>query len=69
MSETDRVMANEYHEQNYLDILKALNNHDEAEARAICVREIKIINEDFAIEADEEDKKIIEFSTTTPKTL
>lgn len=57
MNELDRIRANEYHEQNYLDILKALNKHDEAEARAICTREIMIIDEDFAIEADEEDKK------------
>lgn len=62
MSEQDRLNANDYHYENYQDILAALDSGDEAEARAICVREMNIINEDNFIENDEEGK-IIELPT------
>lgn len=62
MSEQDRKNANEYHYKNYKDILIALNSGDEAEAKAICVREMDIIDEDSFIENDEKGK-IIELPT------
>lgn len=62
MSEQDRLNANDYHYENYQDILEALSNGDEAEARAICVREMNIIDKDNFIENDEEGK-IIELPT------
>lgn len=52
MSEQDRINANEYHYENYKNILIALNSGDEAEAKAICVREMNIIDEDSFIEND-----------------
>lgn len=45
MSEQDRINANKYHYENYRNILMALNCNDEAEAKAICVREMNIIDE------------------------
>lgn len=62
ISEQDRLNANEYHYENYKNILVALNAGDEAEARAICVKEMNIIDEDSFIENDEEGK-IIELPT------
>nr|DAM85247.1 MAG TPA: hypothetical protein [Caudoviricetes sp.] len=65
MSEQDRINANEYHYSNYKRILKALDNKDEAEARAICTREMNIIDKDISIEEyeDIEEKgKIIELA-------
>lgn len=62
MSEQDRKNANEYHYENFKNILTALNNGDEAEAKAICVREMNIINEDSFIDNDEKGK-IIELPT------
>lgn len=58
MSEQDRLNANEYHYKNYKDILIALNSNDEAEAKAICIREMSIIEDDNFIENDEEGKII-----------
>lgn len=58
MNERDRKDVNDYHCQNYKDILIALNSNDEAEAKAICVREMNIIDEDNFIENDEEGKII-----------
>ena len=58
MNERDRKDANEYHYENYKQILIALNSNDEAEAKAICVREMNIIDEDSFIENDEEGKNI-----------
>lgn len=46
MSEQDRLNSNDYHYKNYKDILIALNSNDEAEAKAICRREMNIIDED-----------------------
>lgn len=60
MSEQDRINANEYHYENYKQILIALNSNDEAEARAICTREMNIIDQDMFIENDSEDKEIKE---------
>lgn len=54
MSEQDRLNANEYHYNNYKSILIALNSDDEAEARAICTKEMNIIENDRFIENDEE---------------
>ena len=62
INEQDRKNANEYHYNNYKDILAAINSGDEAEAKAICVREMNIIDEDSFIENDEEGK-IIELAT------
>ena len=62
MSEQDRINANEYHYENYKSILIALNSGDEAEAKAICVREMNIIDEDSFIDNDEKGK-IIELPT------
>lgn len=58
MSEQDRKNANKYHYENYKNILIALNSNDETEAKAICVREMNIIDEDSFIENDETDKII-----------
>lgn len=58
MNERDRKNANDYHYQNYKNILIALNSNDEAEAKAICVKEMNIIDEDSFIENDEEGKII-----------
>lgn len=58
MTEQDRKNANEYHYENYANILKALDNKDEAEIRAICTREMNIIDEDSFIENDEKGKII-----------
>lgn len=58
INEQDRRNANEYHYDNYKNILNALNNNDEAEAKAIIVREMNIIDEDSFIENDEEGKNI-----------
>lgn len=57
MSEQDRKNSNEYHYENYKNILKALNDGDEAEIRAICVREMDIIDQDNYIENDNEEFK------------
>ena len=62
MSEQDRKNANEYHYEKYKNILIALNSGDEAEAKAICVREMNIIDEDSFIDNDEKGK-IIELPT------
>lgn len=62
MSEQDRKNANKYHCENYKNILIALNSGDEAEAKAICVREMNIIDEDSFIDNDEKGK-IIELPT------
>lgn len=59
MSEQDRKNSNEYHYENYKNILKALNDGDEAEIRAICVREMDIIDQDNYIENDNEEFKDI----------
>lgn len=58
MNENDRRLANDYHYENYKKILIALNAEDEAEAKAICIREMNIIDEDSFIENDEESKII-----------
>ena len=63
MTEQDRLNMNEYHYNNYKSILIALNSKDEAEARAICTREMNIIDTDNFIENDEENK-IIELAET-----
>lgn len=55
LTEQDRINSNEYHYSNYKDILKALNNGDEAEIRAICTREMNIIDDDNYIENDNEE--------------
>lgn len=62
LTEQDRINSNEYHYSNYKNILKALNNSDEAEIRAICIREMNIIDQDEYIENDNEEiqGKIIE---------
>jgi hypothetical protein len=62
MSEQDRINVNEYNYENYKNILIALNSGDEAEAKAICVREMNIIDEDSFIDNDEKGK-IIELPT------
>ncbi len=65
MNDKDRLNSNEYHYLNYKNILIALDNKDEAEARAICTREMSIIDEDVAIENGddvEEKSKIIELA-------
>lgn len=62
MSEQDRINANKYHYENYKNILIALNCNDEAEAKAICVREMNTIDEDSFIE-NAEKGKIIELPT------
>lgn len=59
LTEQDRINSNEYHYENYMNILKALNNGDEAEIRAICVREMNIIDQDNYIENDSEKIKDI----------
>jgi len=59
LTEQDRINSNEYHYENYMNILKALNNGDEAEIRAICVREMNIIDQDNYIENDSEEIKDI----------
>lgn len=59
LTEQDRISANEYHYENYMNILKALNNGDEAEIRAICIREMNIIDQDNYIENDNEEFKDI----------
>lgn len=59
MSEQDRKNSNEYHYENYKNILKALNNGDEAEIRAICIKEMNIIDQDNYIENDNEEFKDI----------
>ena len=58
MTEQDRKNSNKDHYENYKQILMALNSGDEAEAKAICVREMNIIDEDSFIENDEEGKII-----------
>lgn len=62
LTEQDRINSNEYHYENYMNILKALNNGDEAEIRAICIKEMNIIDQDNYIENDNEEiqGKIIE---------
>lgn len=62
MSEQDRINVNEYNYENYKNILIALNSGNEAEAKAICVREMNIIDEDSFIDNDEKGK-IIELPT------
>ena len=52
--EQDRININDYHYNNYKNILKALNNNDEAEIKAICFREMNIIDQDMYIENDNE---------------
>ena len=58
MSEQDRLNTNDYHYENYKNILIALNSGDEAEAKAICILQMNIIDEDSFIENDEEGKII-----------
>lgn len=53
--EQDRININDYHYNNYKNILKALNNNDEAEIKAICSREMNIIDQDMYIENDNEE--------------
>lgn len=53
--EQDRIDINDYHYNNYKNILKALNNNDEAEIKAICSREMNIIDQDMYIENDNEE--------------
>ena len=53
--EQDRINLNEYHYNNYKEILKAINSNDEAEVKAICIREINIIAQDDYIENDNEE--------------
>lgn len=53
--EQDRININDYHYNNYKNILKALNNNDEAEIKAICFREMNIIDQDMYIENDNEE--------------
>lgn len=55
LTEQDRININDYHYDNYKNILKALNSGDEAEIRAICVREMNIIDQDNYIENDNEE--------------
>lgn len=55
LAEQDRINSNEYHYENYINILKALNNGDEAEIRAICIKEMNIIDQDNYIENDNEE--------------
>lgn len=59
MSEQDRLNANDYHYSNYERIYNA---KDLAEAKAIALEEMRIIDEDNFIENDEEGK-IIELPT------
>lgn len=59
LTEQDRINSNEYHYENYKNILNALNNKDEAEIRAICTREMNIIDQDNYIENDSEEFKDI----------
>lgn len=63
MSEQDRINANKYHYENYKNILMALNCNDEEEAKAICIREMSIIDDDNFINNDEKKGKIIELPT------
>lgn len=55
LTEQDRINLNEYHYNNYKEILKAINSNDEAEAKAICIREMNIIAQDDYIENDNEE--------------
>lgn len=55
MSEQDRMNANDYHYNNYERIYNAT---DLAEAQAIALEEMKIINDDICFEED----KIIELA-------
>lgn len=55
MSEQDRMNANDYHYNNYERIYNAT---DLAEAQAISLEEMKIINDDICFEED----KIIELA-------
>lgn len=55
LTEQDRINLNEYHYNNYKEILKAINSNDEAEVKAICIREINIIAQDDYIENDNEE--------------
>ena len=55
MSEQDRMNANDYHYNNYERIY---NETDLAEAQAIALEEMKIINDDICFEED----KIIELA-------
>lgn len=54
LTEQDRINSNEYHYNNYKEILKAINSNDEAEVKAICIREMNIIAQDDYIENDNE---------------
>lgn len=55
LTEQDRINSNKYHYSNYKSILKALNNKDEAEIKAICIREMNIMDYDDYIENDNEE--------------
>ena len=55
LTEQDRININDYHYNNYKNILKSLNNNDEAEIKAICSREMNIIDQDMYIENDNEE--------------
>lgn len=55
LTEQDRINLDEYHYNNYKEILKAINSNDEAEAKAICIREMNIIAQDDYIENDNEE--------------
>lgn len=62
--EQDRINSNKYHYNNYKEMLKALNNEDNAKAKAICIREMNIMDYDDYIENDNEEfqGKIIELA-------
>jgi hypothetical protein len=55
LTEQDRINLNEYHYNNYKEILKAINSNDEEEVKAICVREMNIIDQDDYIENDNKE--------------
>lgn len=55
LTEQDRINLNEYHYNNYKEILKAINSNDEAEVKAICIREMNVIAQDDYIENDNEE--------------
>lgn len=55
LTEQDRINLNEYHYNNYKEILKAINSNDEEEVKAICVREMNIIDQDDYKENDNKE--------------
>jgi len=46
MNEQDRLNANEYHYENYKQILMEINSSNADKAKEICRREMSIIDED-----------------------